>query len=162
MEKTKLVQHAQVHATHLIKRRWVDLKSNNPVLDIKTCVDKLIEMGLLSDMVVELSGKKSSLIFWYVSVLQSAASREERISAKQFYKSYDWRRARLMAIEKSNKKCGYCGASAKNGAVLHVDHIMPRSRFPELSLQTDNLQVLCEDCNMGKGEEEFGGQVSDV
>jgi len=37
-----------------------------------------------------------------------------------------------------------------HGIVIHVDHIKPRSRYPELSLEIENLQVLCEDCNMGK------------
>jgi 5-methylcytosine-specific restriction endonuclease McrA len=34
---------------------------------------------------------------------------------------------------------------------LNVDHIKPRRRFPELSLDPDNLQVLCGNCNTGKG-----------
>jgi len=34
--------------------------------------------------------------------------------------------------------------------VLHVDHIKPRSKYPELSLTFSNLQILCEDCNFGK------------
>jgi len=33
---------------------------------------------------------------------------------------------------------------------IHVDHIKPRSKFPELELVFDNLQVLCDDCNIGK------------
>jgi 5-methylcytosine-specific restriction endonuclease McrA len=35
--------------------------------------------------------------------------------------------------------------------VIHVDHIIPRSKAPALALVVDNLQPLCEDCNMGKG-----------
>lgn len=34
---------------------------------------------------------------------------------------------------------------------MNVDHIRPRSRFPELALTESNLQVLCETCNHGKG-----------
>jgi 5-methylcytosine-specific restriction endonuclease McrA len=33
---------------------------------------------------------------------------------------------------------------------LHIDHIKPRSRHPELSLTFSNLQVLCRSCNMEK------------
>jgi 5-methylcytosine-specific restriction endonuclease McrA len=33
---------------------------------------------------------------------------------------------------------------------MHVDHILPRSKFPELELDIDNLQVLCEECNLAK------------
>lgn len=39
-----------------------------------------------------------------------------------------------------------CGEKKK----LHVDHIKPRSKYPELQLTLSNLQVLCHDCNMGK------------
>ena len=44
-----------------------------------------------------------------------------------------------------------CGATPENGAIIHVDHIKPIRRFWAMRLQPDNLQVLCEDCNMGKG-----------
>lgn len=43
-----------------------------------------------------------------------------------------------------------CGVAAHKKE-LHVDHIKPRAEFPELSLVKENLQVLCVDCNMGKG-----------
>ena len=33
---------------------------------------------------------------------------------------------------------------------MHVDHIKPRSTHPHLSLDESNLQVLCDDCNVGK------------
>ena len=39
-----------------------------------------------------------------------------------------------------------CGSTER----IHVDHIKPRSKYPELELDINNLQVLCEDCNIGK------------
>jgi len=44
-----------------------------------------------------------------------------------------------------------CGQAANQGKKLHVDHIKPRHLFPDLELVKSNLQVLCEDCNLGKG-----------
>lgn len=41
-------------------------------------------------------------------------------------------------------KCG------KGKGVCHVDHIKPRSRFKELELDPNNMQILCEACNMEK------------
>ena len=34
---------------------------------------------------------------------------------------------------------------------MNVDHIKPRRLFPDLALSLDNLQVLCHECNHGKG-----------
>ncbi len=34
---------------------------------------------------------------------------------------------------------------------MHVDHIKPRRKYPELALSRSNLQVLCNLCNHGKG-----------
>lgn len=67
-----------------------------------------------------------------------------------FYWSDEWRSVRYKALLKHGKRCQCCGATNES-AQLHVDHIKPRSRYPELELRLDNLQVLCEDCNKGKG-----------
>lgn len=71
--------------------------------------------------------------------------------SKNFYRSQKWRNLRYLALEKAEGRCQACGVSAKDGVVLHVDHIYPRSIYPNLALQPFNLQVLCEDCNHGKG-----------
>ena len=69
-----------------------------------------------------------------------------------FYKSDSWRELRFVALKRADGCCALCGRSNRmHGVVLHVDHIKPRSRFPHLSLVASNLQVLCEDCNLGKG-----------
>lgn len=68
-----------------------------------------------------------------------------------FYKSEEWRKLRYRVIQKYGAKCMLCGRShSEHGVVIHVDHIKPRSKHPELDLNFDNLQVLCEDCNIGK------------
>jgi len=68
-----------------------------------------------------------------------------------FYKSREWRELRVAVLEKYECKCMMCGCSPKeHGIVVHVDHIKPRSTHPHLELQADNLQILCEDCNLGK------------
>lgn len=67
-----------------------------------------------------------------------------------FYKSKAWIHLRHMALKNSEGVCNLCGASGVKDNPLHVDHIKPRSRYPLLALDLDNLQVLCSDCNMGK------------
>lgn len=68
-----------------------------------------------------------------------------------FFKSLKWRQLRYLVLRNTGGLCQSCGAGAKDGVRIHVDHIKPRCTHPELSLCLDNLQVLCEDCNVGKG-----------
>ena len=55
---------------------------------------------------------------------------------------------RYDVLRRDNYKCRICGASAEDGAKLHVDHIIPVSKGGKTEL--NNLQTLCERCNMGK------------
>lgn len=82
----------------------------------------------------------------------SYAARDERRAASgDFYQSRAWKELRYRALLQCGSRCQCCGASASTGAVLHVDHIKPRSKYPHLQLSLSNLQVLCERCNLGKG-----------
>ena len=57
---------------------------------------------------------------------------------------------RYKILKDANGKCALCGASAADGATLHIDHIKPFSLHPELDSDVSNLQVLCDACNLGK------------
>lgn len=71
---------------------------------------------------------------------------QKKIPTVNFYYSDAWRQLRYRVFKKYGRQCMVCGATGK----LHIDHIKPRSKFPKLELEMSNLQVLCEDCNMGK------------
>ena len=47
-------------------------------------------------------------------------------------------------------RCVICGASAKEGAHLHVDHIIPIAKGGKSV--PSNLRTLCERCNIGKSD----------
>ena len=68
-----------------------------------------------------------------------------------FLQTYEWRRLRMEALKKYGARCQCCGATPATGAVMNVDHIKPRRLFPGLALDLANLQVLCGECNHGKG-----------
>jgi hypothetical protein len=68
-----------------------------------------------------------------------------------FLQSYEWRKVRLIVLKRDGAKCACCGATPNTGAVMNVDHIKPRKHFPHLALDPNNLQVLCHECNHGKG-----------
>ncbi len=86
---------------------------------------------------------------------QRAVKREAYHQAKvlsdDFLASYEWRALRMRVLKKHGARCQCCGATPWDGVRMHVDHIKPRRHFPELALQEDNRQVLCEVCNHGKG-----------
>lgn len=72
-----------------------------------------------------------------------------------FYASRPWRELRYKALRLNDGRCELCGRSKHDGVMLHVDHIKPRARFPHLELEPTNLQILCADCNIGKGAKDY-------
>lgn len=58
---------------------------------------------------------------------------------------------RYKVLSSANFKCSRCGNSPAidHKCRLHVDHILPYSKGGKTILE--NLQVLCEACNLGKG-----------
>lgn len=74
-----------------------------------------------------------------------------KVNGNGFLRSDAWRHIRYQALLKYGRICQCCGATPGKGVVLHVDHVKPRSIFPELALELSNLQILCDDCNIGKG-----------
>ncbi len=61
-------------------------------------------------------------------------------------------RLRFLVNRRDRFTCRACGRSPANevGVVLHVDHIVPWSKGGETTLE--NLQTLCEKCNLGKSD----------
>lgn len=89
-----------------------------------------------------------------VSKRKKAASQIDNLKFVQtdaFLQSREWQTLRYKVLSARGGRCECCGSSAAEGAVIQVDHIKPRSKFPELALEIKNLQVLCRPCNMGKG-----------
>lgn len=84
-------------------------------------------------------------------VSKSRSRKRERVADGEFFESREWKRLRYEALQLHGTKCLCCGRGREQGLMMHVDHIKPRSKFPELQWQLSNLQVLCEDCNLGKG-----------
>lgn len=74
-----------------------------------------------------------------------------KYKVKDFYKSKEWRELRVLIIEQQKGRCQMCGRSYKeHDIVIHVDHIIPISIDWSKRLDINNLQLLCEDCNIGK------------
>lgn len=70
---------------------------------------------------------------------------------KEFYKTAAWIQARYRVMQARGARCECCGRTKVDDVKLHVDHIKPRSKFPALELVENNMQILCQECNEGKG-----------
>jgi hypothetical protein len=55
---------------------------------------------------------------------------------------------RYEILMRDKKTCQICGANSKDGAILHVDHILPVAKGGKTV--AENLRTLCERCNLGK------------
>lgn len=73
------------------------------------------------------------------------------VTGDDFLMTFEWRKVRMIALKKHGARCQCCGASPADGVRINVDHIKPRKTHPELALDVNNLQVLCGECNHGKG-----------
>jgi hypothetical protein len=83
---------------------------------------------------------------------QAVRSTSTFLASPAFLDSYEWRKLRMVVLKKRGRRCACCGASPDDGrTVVNVDHIKPRRLYPELALDESNLQVLCAQCNHGKG-----------
>ena len=68
-----------------------------------------------------------------------------------FYLSNAWAELRLQVLRHYGRQCMACG---KTTGQMHVDHVKPRSKFPHLELEFDNMQVLCAEHNKAKRSRE--------
>ncbi len=85
------------------------------------------------------------------SITRRQVSYPSNVNTDAFLQSYEWRRVRMVVLKRDGATCACCGATPGTGAVMNVDHIKPRRIFPQLALDPSNLQVLCNECNHGKG-----------
>ncbi len=58
---------------------------------------------------------------------------------------------RYQIMKRDHFRCVICGASAEEGAKLHVDHVQPVSKGGKTV--ESNLRTLCDRCNLGKSDQ---------
>jgi 5-methylcytosine-specific restriction endonuclease McrA len=87
----------------------------------------------------------------YILIHPAPKKKPVDVKTDSFLSTYEWRKVRMLALKKYGPRCQCCGATPKDGAVMNVDHIKPRKLFPDLALDVNNLQILCHECNHGKG-----------
>lgn len=84
--------------------------------------------------------------------------KEDWLERKKFHSSSEWVALREDFKRKKLKKdgfysCFYCKKTLREDVT--VDHIKPRSKYPELQFEVDNLVISCRSCNSSKGTKEL-------
>ena len=74
---------------------------------------------------------------------------EQSRTSAQYERSLMTPSLRYEILRRDGFRCQICGRTQADGVRLHVDHIVPISKGGKT--EYDNLRVLCEDCNLGKG-----------
>jgi hypothetical protein len=132
----------------IIKRVAVLLNRKRPDLLVEKIEMMKEFLGMASDAATDIP----ILTGTYVREPKIKKPRQKRKRSgfwnDSFFDSREWKELRYKAIKLHGRKCMACG---QTDGIFHVDHIKPRSKFPELALVLSNLQVLCADCNLGKG-----------
>jgi 5-methylcytosine-specific restriction endonuclease McrA len=70
-----------------------------------------------------------------------------KIKTKTLHETDSWQFLKNIINRFYPAVCMKCGVK---GVELHVDHIKPKSLYPMLAYELDNLQRLCKDCNFAK------------
>lgn len=68
----------------------------------------------------------------------------------RFYKSKEWKRLRLQVLQRDNYLCQHCLIDGKLIPANVVDHVIPVKEDWNLTLEINNLQVLCASCHNKK------------
>jgi len=76
------------------------------------------------------------------------------LKSDAFLESREWKDFRYRVLKQRKPICELCGATRKDGTIIQVDHIKPRSTYPQLALERSNAQILCDPCNLGKGADD--------
>lgn len=86
----------------------------------------------------------------WVDERDSYADRTFRCASKNlgFYSSPAWKMLREKVLSYYGRECMKCRDAH---GISQVDHIKPRSWYPALELDFNNMQVLCMQCNKDKG-----------
>ena len=74
------------------------------------------------------------------------AMQDTRLADNRCDASARWRRLRAWFLS-HNPLCDRCSAAGLTVAAEHVHHILERKARPDLALDSDNLQALCQPCH---------------
>ena len=105
----------------------------------------------------ELVSLRTYLQYRFARPKRHRSAHDKWLASREFLDSYEWATIRYKALKRYGGTCKACGIQAGmksddgRPAVIHVDHVKPRKKYPQLALNLSNMQPLCHLCNKGKG-----------
>jgi len=129
-KRRKLLAKKQKLKIQEIRKQKQNLKVDQKLAVIRALTDQLVSLR-------HVPAKKLDIVLTPKKVKIYHGASED------FYHSPAWIQVRYRALTLYGAKCQCCGATRADGVIIHVDHIKPRSLYPHLALDLDNLQVLC-------------------
>lgn len=157
--KIKVAEAIQYRVFRLLKSKGIYVSSQAQKFLFKAIRENFTKYK-------DMEEKRKTIYFFYKDHLEESSRLEQGISKEQemrncrrlkylervnkFYKSKEWRYLRYKVLAEQRGRCQLCGRSRKDGAILHCDHIVALSKDWSRRLDKSNIQVLCEECNLGK------------
>jgi hypothetical protein len=152
MDKIYTKKSKKLYLNHALKklRYYLQINHNTPYMLKKSkaayMLSKIINtpiVGNVDDWLFDLYINKKTPIFEIVK----PSSKKLKKTNQDFYISNEWLSLKIKVFKKYGRMCMKC-KSVKGE--MHIDHIKPRSKYKDLELDFNNLQVLCKQCNMIK------------
>ena len=144
-----------VKACKLFKKDKIQLRYNQLIKEKQQNILKNVS-NINSDLLSKVQKYKNeneTIIEFIESAILKSLPKE--ISTQEKLKKINRRRSindttRYAVLERAGFKCQCCGMKPlkNNDVILHIDHIIPYSLGGSDSI--DNLQVLCDKCNISK------------
>ena len=144
-----------VKACKLFKKDKIQLRYNQLIKEKQQNILKNVS-NINSDLLSKVEKYKNeneTIIEFIESAILKSLPKE--ISTQEKLKKINRRRSindttRYAVLERAGFKCQCCGMKPlkNNDVILHIDHIIPYSLGGSDSI--DNLQVLCDKCNLSK------------
>jgi hypothetical protein len=152
MNKIYTKNQKKSYLNHALKklRYYLHINHSTPYLLNKkkaaSMLSKIIKqpiVGGIDNWIFDLYINKKTSVF---DIIKPSSKRKKKEN-QDFYESSEWQSLRKKVFKEYGKICMKCKCTNKE---MHIDHIKPRSIYPELELDFNNLQVLCKQCNIVK------------
>jgi len=77
---------------------------------------------------------------------------EELAQQRVPFEARVWKRAKPELLKRFHDKCAYCESVLSTVGVVDIEQYRPKSIYPHLAYEWDNLLVACRACNFAKGD----------